>query len=76
MFNLYSDAIDQDGFMGLVSKNANEISERETESSNNIIASFAIASLLLVSVMANGAQSQKLVELEQLASINSYAASV
>ncbi|MCC3862141.1 hypothetical protein [Pseudemcibacter aquimaris] len=76
MFNLYADAIDQDGFMGLVSKNTNEISESDIEKSNSIIASFAIASLLLVSVMVNGAQSQKLVELEQLASIGSYSSIV
>jgi len=56
MFNLYNDAIDQNGFMGLVSKNANNSSALQETHSRKIVSGFAIASLAIIAVMTKGAE--------------------
>lgn len=56
MFNLYNDAIDPNGFMGLVSKNANSTSAAQERHSRKIVSGFAIASLAIVAVMNKGVE--------------------
>ena len=56
MFNLYKDAIDQNGFMGLINKNSNSSSVAHETHSRKIISGFAIASLTIVAVMTKGAE--------------------
>lgn len=58
MFNLYSNAIDADGFMGLVSNNVNTNSKEFEIDNRKIVAGFAIVSLLILSVITSGSQSQ------------------
>lgn len=76
MFNLYSDSIDPNGFISLVSKTADNTNEEHRLSNRKILSGFAVASLLIVSVMANGSQSQKIAEIQQFAKIASYTTSV
>ena len=56
MFNLYKDAIDPNGFMGLVSKNSNSTSAAQETHSRKIALGFAIASLAIVAVMSKGVE--------------------
>jgi|TARA_R110002096_G_scaffold435548_1_gene661436 hypothetical protein len=58
MFNLYANAIDADGFMGLVSNNVKPNSKEFEIDSRKIISGFAIISLLILSVITSGSQSQ------------------
>lgn len=76
MFNLYANSIDPNGFISLVSKNSDVTTEEHRISSRNILSGFAIASLLIVSVMANGSQSQRIAEFQEFAKIASYTSSV
>ncbi len=76
MFNLYANAINPDGFISLVSKNTNNTNEDHTISNRKILSGFAVASLLIVSVMANGSQSQKNAEYQEFAKLASYTSSV
>lgn len=73
MFNLYTNAIDPNGFMGLVSKNINA-NDHETEvESRKIITGFALASVLIISLIANGSLSQQLSAVQKNTAIASYA---
>ena len=73
MFNLYNNSINQNGFMGLVSKNVAINSQDNAVNSRKIISGFAIVSLLVLSMIANGSQYQTSVEAQKLATIASYA---
>ena len=53
MLNLYANAIDQNGFMSLVSKNGNDNSKYFESQNRKIISSFAVVSLIVLSVIAN-----------------------
>jgi len=72
MFNLYKDAIDQNGFMGLVSKNVTAVSKYHQADSRRIVSGFAIVSLLVLSVIANGSQHQTSIKTQTVATIDSY----
>jgi len=72
MFNLYTNAIDQNGFMALVTKNVNVTSNEHVLKSNRIITSFAVVSLLVLSVIANGTQQQVSAEVQKFATAASY----
>lgn len=72
MFNLYTDAIDQNGFMALVSKNVNVTSSDHVLKSKRIITSFAVFSLLVLSIIANGTQQQVSAETQKIATAASY----
>jgi hypothetical protein len=76
MFNLYKNSINPDGFIALVGTNVNATTDAHAIDSRKIVSGFAIVSLLIMSVMANGSQSQKISEFQKLATINSYTASV
>ena len=76
MLNLYRNSIDPNGFISLVSKNTENTTEEHRISSRKILSGFAVASLLIVSVMANGSQSQKIAEFQEFAKIASYTTSV
>ena len=72
MFNLYANSISSDGFLGLVSKNV-ERNNKEFEINNRkILSGFAVVSLLIISVIANGSQYQANFELQKQATIASY----
>ncbi|MDG1708000.1 MAG: hypothetical protein P8H03_04520 [Emcibacteraceae bacterium] len=76
MFNLYKNSINPDGFIALVGKNLNTTTDAHAIDSRKIVSGFAVASLLIMSVMANGSQSQKISEFQKLATISSYTVSV
>ncbi|MBL4602765.1 MAG: hypothetical protein JKY84_08470 [Emcibacteraceae bacterium] len=76
MFNLYNNSINQNGFMGLVSKNVTANSQDHAINSRKIVSGFAIVSLLVLSVIANGSQYQTSVEAQKLATIASYVAAL
>lgn len=76
MFNLYANSIDPNGFISLVSKNADVTTEENRISNRKILSGFAVASLLIISVMANGSQSQKIAEYQELAKLASYTSTV
>ncbi|MDG1708814.1 MAG: hypothetical protein P8H03_08620 [Emcibacteraceae bacterium] len=56
MFNLYTNAIDQNGFMGLVSNNVKSTTEANRIDSRKIVSGFAIMSLAVTAVIARGAE--------------------
>ncbi len=72
MFNLNKDAVDQNGFISLVSKGTKTINEKHERESRWIVSSLAVLSLLVVSLIANGSQAQTKFEEQQIASIVSY----
>jgi len=72
MFNLYKNAIDPNGFIALVSKGENVISEKQARENRWIVSSVAALSILIVSVIANGSQAQSNFEAQQFATIASY----
>ncbi|MDG1995316.1 MAG: hypothetical protein P8J14_02385 [Emcibacteraceae bacterium] len=76
MFNLYKNSINPNGFIALVGNNVNTTSDDHTIDSRKIVSGFAIVSLLIMSVIANGSQLQKLSEFQKIATINSYTTSV
>ena len=65
MFNLYTNAIDQNGFMGLVSKNINAVSKSQNIENRRIVSGFVIVGMLVVTVISTGSQNQIKTELEQ-----------
>ena len=69
MFNLYANSIDPNGFISLVSNNKEVSSEENRISNRKILSGFAVASLLIVSVTANGSQSQKIAEYQEFANL-------
>ncbi len=71
MFNLYANSIDPNGFISLVSNNKEVTSEENRISNRKILSGFAVASLLIVSVMA-----QKIAEYQEFARLASYTSSV
>lgn len=72
MLNLYTNAIDNNGFMGLVNRNENVNVEEQENKSRKIVTGFAVLSLLVVSMIVNGTQHQTSVEVQKLATIASY----
>jgi len=56
MFNLYNNAIDQNGFMGLVSNNVATTSEANRIDSRKIVSGFAIVSLAVTAIIVRGAE--------------------
>jgi len=76
MYNLYANSIDPNGFISLVSNNKEVSSEENRISNRKILSGFAVASLLIVSVMVNGSQSQKIAEYQEFAKLASYTSSV
>lgn len=71
MLNLYTDAINPNGFISLVSKSNQsniKIFERENR---KIISAFAVVSLIVISAISNGAQFQQNFELERMTSFTS-----
>lgn len=72
MFNLYKNAVDQNSFIGLVNKSEKIISEKEINENRWIVSSFVAISVLVLSVIANGSQSQARFEAQKLASLASY----
>lgn len=72
MFNLYTNAIDQNGFMALVTKNVNVTSSDHLLKSKRIITSFAIVGILVLSIIANGTQQQVNAEAQKIATVASY----
>ena len=71
MFNLYTNAIDQNGFMGLVSKNINAVSKSHNLKNRRIVSGFVIVGMLVVTVISTGSQNQIKTELEQRTSYSS-----
>lgn len=71
MFNLYADAIDPNGFMGLVSKNINANDPGTEVESRKIIASFTIVSVLVLSIIATDTISQQFTKASTAASYTS-----
>jgi len=53
MLNLYANAIDQNGFMSLVSKNVNDNTRYFERQNRKIISSFAVVSFIVLSAIAN-----------------------
>ena len=72
MFNLYNDAVDQNGFMGLVGKGEKAISEKEAKENRWIVSSFAVFSVLIISVISNGSQAQAGFEAQKFAKLASH----
>lgn len=71
MFNLYKNS-DVNNFMNLV-RNDNSANEEVFENKSRKIASgFAVLSLLILSVIANGSQHQQNVELQKQSTMASY----
>lgn len=71
LFNLYKNS-DGDNFMNLVRKN-NSINEQAFENKSRIIASdFAVLSLVILTVIANGSQLQQSVEHQKQSTVASY----
>mgnify|MGYP000743008002 CR=1 FL=1 len=58
MFNLYAKAIDRNGFMGLIGDNVNTNSTEFEIDNRKIVSGFAIVSLLILSAITSGSQSQ------------------
>ncbi|MCC3860160.1 hypothetical protein [Pseudemcibacter aquimaris] len=56
MFNLYKDAIDQNGFMALVSNNIETTTKEQETHSRQVFAGFAIVSLAIMSVIGKGSE--------------------
>lgn len=56
MFNLYTNAIDQNGFMGLVSKNVTATTEAQRLDSRKIVSAFALMSLAVTAVLVRSAE--------------------
>jgi|TARA_R110002096_G_scaffold367840_1_gene561095 hypothetical protein len=71
MFNLYTNAIDQNGFMGLVSKNSNSVSKNQKIKNRRIVSGFVIVGMLVLTVISTGSQNQIKTELEQRTSYTS-----
>ncbi len=72
MLNLYANAIDQNGFMSLVSKNVNDNSKYFESQNRKIISSFVVVSLIFLLVITSGVEFQQNVEQEKLATMTSY----
>ncbi len=73
MLNLYTNET-KDGFMGLVAKRGASSSTAHEIDNRRILSGFAIVSLLVLSVIANGSQHQISVEQQRVASIASHTA--
>ena len=65
MFNLYTNAIDQNGFMGLVNKNINDVSKTQKVENRRILSGFVILSMLVLTVISTGSQNQIKTGLDQ-----------
>jgi hypothetical protein len=76
MFNLYKNSINPNGFMGLVSNNIDTTTADHAIDSRRIVSGFAVMSLLVMSLMASGSQTQKISGYQNLAVITSSTASV
>lgn len=72
MLNLYTNAIDTNGFIGLANKNENVNVDEQQIKSRDIVTGFAVLSLLVVSMIVNGTQYQTNVEAQKVATIASY----
>ena len=72
MLNLYANAIDQNGFISLVSKDVNDNSKDFKRQNRMVISSFAVVSLIVLSVITNGVEFQQNVEQEKMATMTSY----
>ena len=73
MFNLYTNET-KDGFMGLVAKKEHSSASAHEIDNRRILSGFAVVSLLVLSVIANGSQYQTSVETQRVASIASHTA--
>ena len=71
MFNLYTTET-KDGFMGLVSNKVTSTKPEHEIDNRRIVAGFAIISLLVLSVIANGSQYQTNLEQQRYATIASH----
>ncbi len=76
MLNLYTDAIDPNGFMSLVSKNVNTTTKIFERENRKIITSFAIISLIVLSAISNGVQFQQNFEQERASKVISLTSAI
>lgn len=76
MFNLYANSTSSDSFLGLVSKNIDNDKEGFEINNRKILSGFAVVSLLILSVIANGSQYQINFEQQKQATIASYSNAV
>ncbi|MBT6329884.1 MAG: hypothetical protein HOJ34_08890 [Kordiimonadaceae bacterium] len=72
MFNLYSNAIDSDGFMGLVSKNNNTTDKKYESASRRVVSDFTVLSLLILAAISSGSENQLNNEIQKISTITSY----
>lgn len=76
MFNLYATSTGSDSFLRLMNKDV-ENNKKEFEiKSRKILSGFAVASLLILSVIANGSQHQISFEQQKQATIASYSSAI
>ena len=71
MLNLYANQ-DQNGIMSLLGKNTPDNSHEIETNNRRIVSGFAVLSLLILSVIANGSQYQTSFEQQRQSTISSY----
>jgi len=82
MFNLYSNTTSPDSFLGLVAKKQDPYAEKFENDSRRVVThtmaqvqavtGFAVASLLVISLIANGSQAQSNFEMQTPTASSSY----
>ncbi len=75
MLNLYANA-DRRGFLSLVASKPNNDLNEVMADNRKIISTFAVLSILIISVIANGSQYQTNFELQKQSTIASYTSMV
>ena len=71
MFNLYTNAIDHNGFLGLVSNFKTTDKQFETDSST-VVSDFAAISLVIIYLISGGSVYQTNNDIQKLSTIASY----
>lgn len=72
MFNLYADAIDRDGFMGIVSKKSSTSDKQYEVDSRGVVSDFTVASLLILFLISGSSVYQTNNETQRHSVVTSY----